>query len=103
MLHLSKFKDIDGETMQQTSISALVCLLQLLLYLTTACCCSCCSTSFCSCCCLLLCCPAAIEERIARWTLLPVENGEGLQVLRYNHKQKYDAVRGLPRAPAQPR
>ena len=24
---------------------------------------------------------AAIEERIARWTLLPVGNGEGLQVL----------------------
>lgn len=26
---------------------------------------------------------SAIEERIARWTLLPVGNGEGLQVLHY--------------------
>jgi 2OG-Fe(II) oxygenase superfamily len=34
---------------------------------------------------------AAIEDRIARWTLLPVGNGEGLQVLRYEHDQKYDA------------
>ncbi|GAB4818416.1 hypothetical protein N2152v2_005462 [Parachlorella kessleri] len=33
---------------------------------------------------------ADIEERIARWTLLPVGNGEGLQVLRYDKKQKYD-------------
>jgi len=32
-----------------------------------------------------------IEERIAKWSLLPVENGEGLQVLRYNNGQKYDA------------
>lgn len=32
-----------------------------------------------------------IEERIARWTLLPAGNGEGLQVLRYQHNQKYDA------------
>ena len=30
----------------------------------------------------------AIEERIARWTLLPVGNGEGLQVLRYGKTQK---------------
>lgn len=34
---------------------------------------------------------AAIEERIAAWTLLPVGNGEGLQVLRYRNGQKYDA------------
>ncbi|KDD72104.1 hypothetical protein H632_c3860p0, partial [Helicosporidium sp. ATCC 50920] len=32
-----------------------------------------------------------LEERIARWTLLPVGNGEGLQVLRYSKTQKYDA------------
>ena len=32
-----------------------------------------------------------IEERIARWTLMPVENGEGLQVLKYEPGQKYDA------------
>lgn len=31
-----------------------------------------------------------IEERIARWTLLPVGNGEGLQVLRYENGQHYD-------------
>jgi prolyl 4-hydroxylase len=34
---------------------------------------------------------AAIEARIAAWTLLPVGNGEGLQVLRYHKSQKYDA------------
>ena len=32
-----------------------------------------------------------VEERIATWTLLPAENGEGLQVLRYEKTQKYDA------------
>ncbi len=32
---------------------------------------------------------AGIEERQAAWTLLPVGNGEGLQVLRYNHNQEY--------------
>lgn len=32
-----------------------------------------------------------IEERLAAWTFLPVENGEALQILRYNHGQKYDA------------
>jgi hypothetical protein len=26
---------------------------------------------------------ADIEQRIARWTLMPVGNGEALQVLRY--------------------
>jgi prolyl 4-hydroxylase len=31
-----------------------------------------------------------IEDRIARWTLLPVGNGEGLQVLRYENGQHYD-------------
>lgn len=34
---------------------------------------------------------AAVEERIAAWTMLPAENGEGLQVLRYENTQKYDA------------
>lgn len=34
---------------------------------------------------------AGVEERIAAWTLLPVGNGEGLQVLRYQKEQKYDA------------
>ena len=32
---------------------------------------------------------ADIERRIARWTLLPVRNGEGLQVLRYGVDQEY--------------
>ncbi|GFR49100.1 hypothetical protein Agub_g10896 [Astrephomene gubernaculifera] len=32
-----------------------------------------------------------IEERLAMWTMLPVENGEGIQVLRYQKTQKYDA------------
>ena len=34
---------------------------------------------------------ADIERRIARWTLLPANHGEGLQVLRYDASQKYDA------------
>jgi prolyl 4-hydroxylase len=33
----------------------------------------------------------AVEERIAAWTLMPVGNGEGLQVLKYDPSQKYDA------------
>lgn len=33
-----------------------------------------------------------MERRIAEWTLTPVHNGEGLQVLRYKIGQKYDAV-----------
>uniref|UniRef100_A0A7N0UNX3 procollagen-proline 4-dioxygenase n=1 Tax=Kalanchoe fedtschenkoi TaxID=63787 RepID=A0A7N0UNX3_KALFE len=33
---------------------------------------------------------ARIEERIAAWTFLPIENGEDIQVLRYEHGQKYD-------------
>lgn len=41
--------------------------------------------------CRVVICPAAIEERIASWTLLPVHNGEGMQVLRYGPGQKYDA------------
>ncbi|MCO5587110.1 hypothetical protein L7F22_041057 [Adiantum nelumboides] len=31
-----------------------------------------------------------IEERIAIWTFLPIENGEALQVLRYQHAEKYE-------------
>uniref|UniRef100_A0A061QZX7 procollagen-proline 4-dioxygenase n=1 Tax=Tetraselmis sp. GSL018 TaxID=582737 RepID=A0A061QZX7_9CHLO len=34
---------------------------------------------------------SSIEERIALWTKLPVENGEDIQVLRYQDGQKYDA------------
>ena len=34
---------------------------------------------------------STIEERIAAWTLMPVGNGEGLQVLKYDASQKYDA------------
>lgn len=37
-----------------------------------------------------VCVPAEVEERIAAWTLLPVTNGEGLQVLRYENSQKYE-------------
>ncbi len=32
-----------------------------------------------------------IEERIAMWTMLPLDHGEGLQVLRYRGGEKYDA------------
>ncbi|KXZ50174.1 hypothetical protein GPECTOR_17g810 [Gonium pectorale] len=31
-----------------------------------------------------------IETRLAMWTMLPVENGEGIQVLRYEKTQRYD-------------
>lgn len=31
----------------------------------------------------------AIEERLAAWTLLPVENGEAIQVLQYQEDQQY--------------
>ncbi|GAB2266374.1 Probable prolyl 4-hydroxylase 4 [Dionaea muscipula] len=31
-----------------------------------------------------------IEEKIASWTFLPKENGEDIQVLRYEYGQKYD-------------
>ncbi|CAN0924406.1 Probable prolyl 4-hydroxylase 7 [Linum grandiflorum] len=33
---------------------------------------------------------AAIEQRIAAWTFLPVENGEAIQILRYELGQKYE-------------
>ena len=36
---------------------------------------------------------ASVEERIARWTLLPVGNGEGLQVLNYQPGQEYQVRR----------
>ncbi|XP_062188338.1 probable prolyl 4-hydroxylase 6 [Phragmites australis] len=31
-----------------------------------------------------------IEQRIAAWTFLPEENAENIQILRYEHGQKYD-------------
>ncbi|ESR32977.1 putative prolyl 4-hydroxylase 4 [Citrus sinensis] len=33
---------------------------------------------------------AGIEDKIATWTFLPKENGEDIQVLRYEHGQKYE-------------
>ncbi|KAI4375296.1 hypothetical protein MLD38_013180 [Melastoma candidum] len=33
---------------------------------------------------------AGIEARIAAWTFLPVENGESIQILHYEHGQKYE-------------
>ncbi|XP_020080647.1 probable prolyl 4-hydroxylase 6 [Ananas comosus] len=33
---------------------------------------------------------ARIEQRIAAWTFLPEENGEAIQILRYENGQKYD-------------
>ncbi|KAG8098631.1 hypothetical protein GUJ93_ZPchr0013g34198 [Zizania palustris] len=33
---------------------------------------------------------SAIEERIAAWSLLPEENAENIQILRYEHGQRYD-------------
>ncbi|KAK3011359.1 hypothetical protein RJ639_012068 [Escallonia herrerae] len=33
---------------------------------------------------------AGIEDKIATWTFLPKDNGEDIQVLRYEHGQKYD-------------
>lgn len=33
----------------------------------------------------------AVERRVAQWSLTPVHNGEGLQVLRYRDGQKYDS------------
>ncbi|OIW07595.1 hypothetical protein TanjilG_28408 [Lupinus angustifolius] len=32
---------------------------------------------------------AEIEARIATWTFLPIDNGESIQVLRYEHGQQY--------------
>ncbi|CAJ2634445.1 prolyl 4-hydroxylase subunit alpha-1-like protein [Trifolium pratense] len=34
---------------------------------------------------------SGIEDKISAWTFLPKENGEDIQVLRYEHGQKYDA------------
>ena len=31
---------------------------------------------------------AAVEDKIARWTMVPVNNGEGIQVLRYEPTEK---------------
>ncbi|KAM7268824.1 hypothetical protein ACFE04_010990 [Oxalis oulophora] len=33
---------------------------------------------------------ARIEDRIATWTFLPPENGESIQILHYEHGQKYE-------------
>ncbi|KAL0450602.1 UNVERIFIED_CONTAM: Glycerol-3-phosphate acyltransferase RAM2 [Sesamum latifolium] len=33
---------------------------------------------------------AGVEERIAAWTFLPIENGEAMQILHYEHGQKYE-------------
>ncbi|KAL9277887.1 hypothetical protein ACSQ67_024899 [Phaseolus vulgaris] len=33
---------------------------------------------------------SGIEDKISSWTFLPKENGEDIQVLRYEHGQKYD-------------
>ncbi|KAK7266262.1 hypothetical protein RIF29_18904 [Crotalaria pallida] len=33
---------------------------------------------------------ADIEARIATWTFLPIENGESMQILHYEHGQKYE-------------
>lgn len=33
---------------------------------------------------------AGIESRISAWTFLPVENGESMQILHYEHGQKYE-------------
>ncbi|XP_027359414.1 probable prolyl 4-hydroxylase 6 [Abrus precatorius] len=33
---------------------------------------------------------ADVEARIAAWTFLPIENGESLQILRYENGQKYE-------------
>ncbi|XP_006651070.2 probable prolyl 4-hydroxylase 7 [Oryza brachyantha] len=45
---------------------------------------------------------ARIEERIAVWTMLPEENGESMQILRYEQGEKYephfDYIRGQPRS-----
>lgn len=32
-----------------------------------------------------------LEQRIAEWTRLPIENGEPFHILRYQHGEKYDA------------
>ncbi|XP_010524775.1 PREDICTED: probable prolyl 4-hydroxylase 4 [Tarenaya hassleriana] len=34
---------------------------------------------------------SGIEDKISTWTFLPKENGEDIQVLRYEYGQKYDA------------
>lgn len=32
---------------------------------------------------------ANVENKLAAWTMIPAENGEGIQVLRYDHGQEY--------------
>ena len=36
---------------------------------------------------------ASVEHRIAEWSQVPEENGEGLQILKYEHGEKYDGKR----------
>ncbi|KAF6146172.1 hypothetical protein GIB67_005820 [Kingdonia uniflora] len=31
-----------------------------------------------------------VEDRLAAWTFLPIENGEAMQILHYEHGQKYE-------------
>ncbi|KAL7140901.1 hypothetical protein ABFS83_08G018400 [Erythranthe nasuta] len=33
---------------------------------------------------------AGVEAKIAAWTFLPIENGEAMQILHYEHGQKYE-------------
>lgn len=33
---------------------------------------------------------AGVEAKIAAWTFLPIENGESMQILHYEHGQKYE-------------
>lgn len=35
---------------------------------------------------------AAVDQRIKKWTLMPANHGEGLNVLRYQYGQKYSGV-----------
>ena len=37
---------------------------------------------------------AGIESRIAKWSMIPVEHGEGLQLLRYQDGQKCECLQG---------
>ena len=39
---------------------------------------------------------AAVEQRLADWTMTPIWGGESLQVLRYRKDQKYDSHVSLP-------
>ena len=45
---------------------------------------------------------ASVEHRIAEWSQVPEENGEGLQILKYEHGEKYDGKRERMRVGAPP-